>query len=72
MIEHYLDILKNPEYINGTPQTGTALWEIIQLVEAGLEFPDEEISFIHSLYRDGHYEQKWMASQLLSLIEVES
>lgn len=70
MIEYYLGLIKDPSYADGIPQTGTALWEIIQLVRAGLEFPDEEIPFVHQLYDEGHYEQKCMASQLLDLLEA--
>jgi hypothetical protein len=68
MIEDYLDQLKNPIIRDGVPQTGTALWEITKLVEAGLEFPEDEIPFIESLYKKGHYEQKWMANELLELL----
>ena len=68
MIEDLLETLKNPRYVNGIPQRGTALWEICQLVEAGLDFPEEEIPFIESLHAEGHFEQIWMAEHLLDLL----
>ena len=68
MIEHYLRLLKNPEYVDGIPQTGTNLWELMQLVKAGYDFPKEEIPFIKSLTH-GHYEQRCMAALLLKLIQ---
>ena len=72
MYEHYLDILKHPEIRNGVPQRGTALWEIGQLIEAGLDlFPEEEVEFIADLYyaEDAHFEQVWMAEYVLELLE---
>lgn len=68
MFEYYLDLIKDPEVKDGIPQTGTALWEIFRLIEAGLDFPEEEIPFIETLL-DGHFEQQMMASLILEVLD---
>lgn len=63
-----LSYLKQPRFVEQTPQTGSALWELRQLVEAGKSFPPNEIKFIESLLH-GHFEQVEMAKLLLATIE---